>query len=144
MAGSPIDRPSSLREEARVLALVAMGAIPGALLRWRLEELGKALVGGLAGLSQADLAANLLGSFLIGVIAALPGPRARLMLFGGIGFCGSLTTFSGWILQISLAVRRGRFLEALAVLMVSLVGGLAAVALGLLAGRRLGRGGLRR
>nr|WP_254216946.1 CrcB family protein [Synechococcus sp. CCY 9618] len=129
-----------MRLEARDLALVACGAVPGALLRWRMEDLGKDLVGGLTGLTEADLAANLVGAFLIGLIAALPGPRARLMLLGGIGFCGSLTTFSGWMLQISLALRRGRPLEALAVVLVSLLGGLAAVGLGLLLGRRLGRG----
>ncbi|WP_216902656.1 CrcB family protein [Synechococcus sp. CCY 9618] len=140
MAPPPKDAPPSLRLEARDLALVACGAVPGALLRWRMEDLGKDLVGGLTGLTEADLAANLVGAFLIGLIAALPGPRARLMLLGGIGFCGSLTTFSGWMLQISLALRRGRPLEALAVVLVSLLGGLAAVGLGLLLGRRLGRG----
>jgi CrcB protein len=144
MAESPKDRAPSLRGEIRDLALVAAGAVPGALLRWRLADLGKGLVGGLADLSEASLVANLVGSFLIGLIAALPGPRARLMLMGGIGFCGSLTTFSGWMLQITLALRRGRLLEALTVVLVSLLGGLAAVALGMLLGRRLGWARFRR
>jgi CrcB protein len=144
MATSPIEGAPSLRREARDLALVAAGAVPGALLRWRLESLGKGLVGGLAGLTEADLVANMIGSFLIGLIAAQPAPRVRLMLLGGIGFCGSLTTFSGWILQISLALRRGRALEALAVVLVSLVGGMVALSLGLLVGRGLARVRLRR
>jgi CrcB protein len=147
MAASPPDGAPSLRAELRDLALVAAGAIPGALLRWRMEDLGKVVLGGLVGRTEADLVANLLGAFLIGLIAALPGPRARLMLMGGIGFCGSLTTFSGWMLQISLALRGGRVFEALTVVVVSVLGGLAAVALGMLLGRRLGwarpRGGHR-
>ncbi len=144
MTQSSHDGGDRLRAEVRDLALVAAGAVPGALLRWRMADLGKGLTGGLADLTEASLLANLLGSFLIGLIAALPGPRARLMLMGGIGFCGSLTTFSGWMLQISLALRRGRPLEALTVVLVSLLAGLAAVSLGVLLGRRLGWARFRR
>ncbi|MEA5416236.1 fluoride efflux transporter FluC [Synechococcus sp. BA-132 BA5] len=139
MGSSPSGSPPALRREARDLLLVASGAVPGALLRWRLEALGQGLVGGHAGLIESDLVANLLGTFLIGVIAALPPPRPRLMLLGGIGFCGSLTTFSSWMLQISLALRRGRPDEALIVVLISLLGGFVAVGAGLAGGRWLGR-----
>lgn len=135
MATSPTGGHAALRREARDLLLVATGAVPGALLRWHLEDLGKGLMGGHAGLIEFDLIANLLGTFLIGVIAALPAPRPRLMLLGGIGFCGSLTTFSSWMLQISLALRRGRPDEALIVVLISLLGGLVAVSVGLVVGR---------
>jgi CrcB protein len=60
------------------------------------------------------------------------------MLLGAIGFCGSLTTFSSWMLQISLALRRGLPDKAMAVVLVSLLGGLVAVSVGLVVGRRLG------
>lgn len=139
MAPSPPPDHASLRREARDLLLVAMGAVPGALVRWRLEDLGKGWEGPATGLIEADLAANLIGTFLIGVIAAQRPPRPRLLLLGAIGFCGSLTTFSSWMLEISLALRRGRPDQALAVVLVSLLGGLSVVALGLLAGRQLGR-----
>lgn len=139
MAPSPPPDHASLRREARDLLLVAMGAVPGALVRWRLEDLGKGWEGPATGLIEADLAANLIGTFLIGVIAAQRPPRPRLLLLGAIGFCGSLTTFSSWMLEISLALRRGRPDQALAVVLVSLLGGLTVVALGLLAGRQLGR-----
>lgn len=128
-----------MRREARDLLLVASGAVPGALLRWQLEALGKGLVGGHAGLIAFDLIANLLGTFLIGVIAAQPTPRPRLILLGGIGFCGSLTTFSSWMLQISLALRRGRSDEAVAVVLTSLLGGVVMVSVGLVVGRWLRR-----
>ncbi|MBW4531440.1 MAG: CrcB family protein [Aphanothece saxicola GSE-SYN-MK-01-06B] len=144
MAPPTTESPPSLRREARDLLLVAGGAIPGALLRWQLEDLGKGLVGGHAGLIESDLVANLLGTFLLGVIAGLPAPRPRLMLLAGIGFCGSLTTFSSWMLQISLALRRGRPDKALAVVLISLLAGLVAVGVGLVVGRRLGHRRLRR
>lgn len=144
MAPSPTPAPPSLRREARDLLLVAAGAVPGALLRWRLEDLGQQLVGGHAGLIEFDLLANLLGTFMLGLIAAQPPPRPRLMLLGGIGFCGSLTTFSSWMLQISLALRRGRADEAMGVVLISLLGGLAALSAGLVLGSWLGRGRLRR
>ena len=48
------------------------------------------------------------------------------------------------MLEISLALRRGRPDEALAVVLISLLGGLAVVTLGLAAGRWLGRWRLRR
>ncbi len=144
MAAPPTESPPSLRREVRDLALVAAGAVPGALLRWQLEDLGKGLMGAPTGLIESDLVANMLGTFLIGVVAGLPAPRPRLMLLAGIGFCGSLTTFSSWMLEISLALRRGRPDEALAVVLISLLGGLVAVRVGLAVGRWLGRRRLRR
>lgn len=107
----------SRRREALDLALVAVGAIPGALLRWRLGDL---------------LLANLLGCLLLGVLLGLPGSRPRLMLWGGIGFCGSLTSFSSWMAQLAaLPPLAG---DALRNLLLPLAGGVVA----LLAGRRLG------
>lgn len=130
-----------LQQEVADLGLVAAGAIPGALLRWQLELSGEQAIGGLRGLVGADLVANLTGCLLIGALAAQPARRARLFLWGGIGFCGSLTTFSSWILELSKALHQGQALSALSVLLVSLVGGLLLTALGYaLAKRCLGQG----
>ena len=60
----------SLHGDLRDLGLVAAGAIPGALLRWRLEGIGTAGVGGLRGLVAADFVANMAGCLLIGVVLA--------------------------------------------------------------------------
>ena len=117
-------------QEALELGLVAAGAIPGALLRWRVETLAHTWVGGLRGAAESDLLANLLGSLLIGVLVGLPSPRPRLLLVGAIGFCGSLTTFSSWMLELARAWGRGEWPAALSVLGVSLVGGLLAFTLG--------------
>jgi CrcB protein len=119
-----------LRQELSDLALVAAGAIPGALLRWRLELGADQIFGGFRGLVEADLVANLLGCLLIGALVAQPPRRARLFLWGGIGFCGSLTTFSSWIRELSQALQHGRILPALAILTLSLVGGLLLTTLG--------------
>ncbi|MCH9713232.1 MAG: CrcB family protein [Cyanobacteria bacterium] len=125
-----------LRRELRDLALVAGGAIPGALLRWQLELVAKTHGGSLRAITAADLLANLIGCLLIGMLLAQPPRRARLYLWGGIGFCGSLTTFSSWMLELVRAMENGQPLDALLVLAVSLIGGLALVQLGFSLARR--------
>ncbi|MFU8885598.1 MAG: fluoride efflux transporter FluC [Cyanobacteriota bacterium] len=125
-----------LRRELRDLALVAGGAIPGALVRWQLELVAKTHGGSLRAITAADLLANLIGCLLIGMLLAQPPRRARLYLWGGIGFCGSLTTFSSWMLELVRAMDNGQPLDALLVLAVSLIGGLALVQLGFSLARR--------
>ena len=60
--------------------LVSIGAVPGALFRWQIDDV---------------FIVNTLGCFLLGIINALPIKRMYKLIFG-FGFCGSLTTFSGW------------------------------------------------
>lgn len=124
-----------LRRELGDLSLVAVGAIPGALLRWGLEQLAEGAVGGLRAVTSADLLANLIGCLLIGLLLAQPPRASRLYLWGGIGFCGSLTTFSSWMLELIRVIEAGRPLASLVVLAVSLLGGLALVQVGFSLGR---------
>ncbi|EDY37309.1 CrcB protein [Cyanobium sp. PCC 7001] len=128
-----------LRRELADLVLLAAGAIPGALLRWQLDGLAAANTGPYAGLLQASLLANLAGCLLIGLLIVQPPQRARLYLLAGIGFCGSLTTFSSWMLALARRLSTGELLAAAGVLLVSLFGGLALVALGAWLGRQLWR-----
>ena len=125
-----------LRHELRDLTLVACGAIPGALLRWQLELVAKASGGSLRAITGADLLANLIGCLLIGMLLAQPPRRARLYLWGGVGFCGSLTTFSSWMLELVRGLDAGEPLKVLSVLAVSLLGGLALLQLGYSLARR--------
>jgi CrcB protein len=96
VADRQLDR-RRLRFELRELLLVAAGGVPGALLRWQAAvQLGPWL-GGSAG---ADLLVNVLGSFLLGFLAGPIPRRTSLLLWLGIGFCGCLTTFSSWMLDV--------------------------------------------
>ena len=122
------DHRSALRLELQELLLVALGAVPGALLRWQL------------GLHLADLnlLANVLGAALLGFLAGLPAaPRRQLLL--GVGFCGSLTTFSSWMLDTVRLIAGGELASALGLLGLTLGLGLGAAALGLQMGWRIGR-----
>lgn len=125
-----------LRHELSDLLLLAAGAVPGALLRWLLEQRALTVGGPWAALLQASLVPNLIGCFLIGLLIVQPPRRASLYLLAGVGFCGSLTTFSSWMLSMAQRLGTGDRLGAMATLMVSLLAGLALVALGAALGRR--------
>lgn len=121
-----------LRFELRELLLVAMGAVPGALMRWQCAVRLEPLLGGSAG---ADLLVNVLGCFLLGILAGPIPHRTGLWLLGGIGFCGSLTTFSGWLLEVLALLRGGSAAAGWALLLIAPLLGVAAAWLGLLASR---------
>lgn len=104
------------RQELENLWLVACGAVPGALLRWQLQD---------------PRSANLLGCLLLGLLLPQARRRPRLMLLAGIGFCGSLTTFSSWILGLSHSLEPGAIGALAQQLLGDLLTGLAALALGL-------------
>jgi CrcB protein len=112
----------ALVNEITSLALVAAGAIPGAWLRW--------------GLGEQILLANLLGCLLLGVISVVVAERPRWLLWGAIGFCGSLTTFSSWMLELSRALSGPAPQVGLSVLASHLGGGLALLVLGRVLSRR--------
>lgn len=136
MAG--LERPDRrLRFELKALALVASGAVPGALVRWQLVEgLGPQI----GGASAANLLANLAGCLLLGFLSGPMPYRTPLMLLLGIGFCGSLSTFSGWILDLASLQHRGQGLGGLALVLTSLGLGLLAALGGRACSRRLFRG----
>lgn len=119
-----------LRRELHDLALVGAGAIPGALLRWRLQQLFPDAPAGAGPLLSATGWANLLGCLLIGVVLAQAPGRARLNLVLAIGFCGSLTTFSSWMLELAEALQGAGGTAAVVVLLGPLLGGLLLVSLG--------------
>jgi len=125
-----------LRFEFQELAWVALGAVPGALLRWQSAVQLGPWIGGSAG---ADLLVNLVGSFVLGFLAGPIPYRTNLVLLLGIGFCGCLTTFSSWMLDVVKLMRAGLPAEALLLIVVSLALGLLFAAGGLLSSRRLFR-----
>ena len=123
----PETKPS-LQLELHELLLVGVGAVPGALLRWQLA----------LHLGDQNLLVNVLGAALLGLLAGLPAaPRPQLLL--GIGFCGSLTTFSSWMLAAMRDLSRGEWASAVGLIALTLGLGLGAAALGFVFGRRFRR-----
>ena len=89
------------------ITAVALGAVFGALLRWLL---GLMLADTVSWFALGTLAANWFGGFLIGIAAELVGnPHWRLLLI--TGFLGSLTTFSGFSLEIVGMLQAQRWLR---------------------------------
>ncbi|MCP9850216.1 CrcB family protein [Cyanobium sp. Morenito 9A2] len=118
---------AALRFDLKELALVGAGAVPGALLRWQaVVQLGPVL-GGSAG---ANLLVNLVGSFLLGILVGPLKPASAVMLLLGIGFCGSLTTFSSWMLDVVRLQQQGHGPSAVLLVAASLGLGLLAAGLG--------------
>ncbi|MCB1239851.1 MAG: CrcB family protein, partial [Tetrasphaera sp.] len=108
--------------------LVALGAAVGAAGRhltnhWLRERFGATPAGG-------TLAVNLLGSFVLGVLAGAAVDGGWLALLG-IGFCGAYTTFSTLALELWSAFEDGRRREVVANAALSLALGLPAAYLGI-------------
>ena len=112
-------------------AAVAAGGASGAGCRWAALS-----VAGSHQVPWPVLAVNVVGSFLLGVLLAEePGhPSSRLALhdLGAIGFCGGLTTFSTFAVEIVDLIERDDALLAatygaasLAAAIVALVAGAA-------------------
>ena len=119
----PETRPS-LQRELQELFLVGVGAVPGALLRWQVA----------LHLGDQNLLVNVLGAALLGFLAGLPAaPRRQLLL--GVGFCGSVTTFSSWMLAAMKHLSAGDWSMALGLIGLTLGLGLGAAALGFRLGR---------
>ncbi len=82
------------------------------------------------------LAVNLLGSFLLGVVVASLGERhPRWRVFLGTGVMGGFTTYSAFAVQ-SVTTAGAAPVVGLALIAVSVFGGVVAAAFGLVMGRR--------
>ena len=96
--------------------MVAIGGALGSLARYWLAELFARL--GVVAFPWATLVANVSGSMLIGLLAALTGPDGRLLvapetrLLWMVGICGGYTTFSSFSLQTLTLLQDGEFLYA--------------------------------
>jgi fluoride exporter len=117
------------RWDAKRAAAIAAGGVAGAALRWSVA--GEVVAGGFP---WRILAVNLVGSLLLGVLLAgeWSRPRARVAVHdaGAIGFCGGLTTFSTFALEVAELIRGGDELTAAMYVLSSVGGSIAAVILG--------------
>ena len=123
-----------LRFALKELALVGCGAVTGAWLRW---QSGVHLGPVLGGSAVSDLLVNLIGSLILGFLAGPMPRRPSLLLLLGIGFCGCLTTFSSWMLDVVKLLQAGQPVFGLLLIVVSLLLGLACAAAGFQLSRRV-------
>ena len=120
----------------RELVLVGAGGLLGAISRFGVSRW---LMAAHSVPSHfATLAINTVGSFLLGYCVARAGGSgqfARWQAFLTIGFCGSFTTFSSWILDLGRLARDSSLRSATHHMLASLALGVLAVGLGVLLGR---------
>lgn len=85
------------------------------------------------------LAVNLIGGFLMGLLAGglvrfgESGEQWRLLL--GVGVLGGFTTFSAFSLDVMNMLERGDWIAGLGYVLASVIGAVAALALGLAVAR---------
>lgn len=119
---------SALGGVGRYTAAMAVARLTGAQFPW-----GTILI-------------NIVGSFIIGLVATMTAAGARfaappgLRLFIMVGFCGGFTTFSSFSLQTLELLRDGHNGEALGNIALSVVLCMAGVAAGYHAGLVLAAG----
>ena len=119
-----------------IYLLAAVGGALGALARWGLAE---ALPHSPADWPWATLLVNLLGCLLIGVLLAVLLARFPespwLRPFLAVGVLGGFTTYSTFAVDVVRLADAGRAALAAGYVLVSVLGGVAAVLAGLLATR---------
>ena len=120
------------------LFVMAGGAI-GAALRF---HLGRILTSSL-GISfpYGTLAANIAGGLAMGMVAGwlarVDGNAEHWRLFLAVGLLGGFTTFSAFSLEIANMIERGQWGVALAYCIISVIGAVLALFLGLFVIRQI-------
>ena len=120
-----------------LLGLFLAGAV-GALLRYEVELHVRRRLG--PEFPWGTLVINVSGAFVLGLLTGLAahhGISTRVLTVVGTGLLGAFTTFSTFTFDTVGLAERGRSTGAAANVGVSLVVGLGAAALGLLAGAAL-------
>lgn len=109
--------------------LVAAGGAIGAMARYSVGRLV-----GLGAWPSATLLVNILGGFLMGLLAGWIAARSGsegLRLFLGVGILGGFTTFSAFSLEVALMLERGAYDQAFAYALLSVILSTAALFAGL-------------
>ncbi|GAA3043913.1 fluoride efflux transporter CrcB [Streptomyces glomeratus] len=134
----PASRPSLWHQQGPVVAVVALGGALGATARYAASLLWPARTGGFP---WTTFGVNLVGCAVIGVfmvvITDVWAAHRLVRPFLGTGVLGGFTTFSTYAVDIQRLVDAGEPRTALAYLVATPAGALAAVWLGMTAARRL-------
>ena len=105
--------------------MVAIGGAAGSLVR---AEVANDLPTAMNGFPWATLLVNLAGCAVLGfaIVAALERgrPSRYLRPLVGTGFCGGMTTFSTFVVEVDLLVKAGRLPTATWYIAATMVGGL--------------------
>jgi CrcB protein len=121
-----------------IYLLAALGGALGALARWAVAE---ALPHSPGAWPWSTLLINLTGCLLLGALFAVLAARVPepswVRPFVGVGVLGGYTTYSTFAVEIVDLTRGGAALTAVAYLLLSVVGGVLAVALGAVTARRV-------
>ncbi len=139
--------PGPLHRQWRAMAFVFVGGIIGTLIRYGAEL---AYPAGPGDWPWATFTVNCVGTLVLGtLIAALTtlgsdtGWRLRARLFGGVGFCGSLTTYSAFALESDRLLGGGSVDVGIGYIVGSVLSGIVLAAAGYIVGRsvagRVGR-----
>ena len=137
------ERPGRLGDvrgtwDRRRAAAIAIGGVAGAGVRWAVIA-GAGV--GVGGFPWPVLAVNVAGSVLLGVVLAEESAHraTRLVLHDGvaIGFCGGLTTFSTFAVEIAALVGDGHLITAGVYGLASVLGAVLGVVAGAASLRRV-------
>ena len=117
--------------------LVALGAVPGAWLRLRVVNHFEPVV---PHKHWGTFVVNVSAAFFLGLFSGLHALQlkacsgvdgtAPMMLLVGVGFFGSLSTFSTFVLELLNTLQSRQFLQFVGLMVFSLVIGLLAAAAG--------------
>lgn len=121
------------------ILVVALGGAIGSVARYLGAGWVMARVGVPGGFPWGTLAVNVLGGFLMGLVAEVFARRAEfppeLRAFLAVGIMGGFTTFSSFSLEVVLLWQRGDFIQAAAYVVASVVLAVGGLLLGLQAAR---------
>ena len=110
--------------------LVALGAIPGAWLRLKVVNYIEPMV---PKKHWGTFLVNVVASFALGLVLALDetcSGSTGIALLMGVGFFGSLSTYSTFVVELLNELQAGHVLAAAVLALISIVAGLIAAAAG--------------
>ena len=113
----------NINNQIKSFIFMSIGAIPGVIFRWQLKDI---------------FLVNMIGCILIGLFNSFSFDSRYKLIFC-IGFCGSLTTFSGWIFDLFILISDGSYVHALLDTISMLTIGFFAVCFGNLLGKRINK-----